>query len=34
VPGHQSYLFDRESRLEKAAGPFVPQIMKMKVMDA
>jgi hypothetical protein len=33
VPSHQRNLFNRESSLEKAARAFVPQIMKMKVVD-
>lgn len=33
MPSYQRNLFDCESGLEKATCPFVPQIMKMKVVD-
>ena len=33
VAGDQRNLFDREACFEQAAGPFVPQIMKVKIFD-
>ena len=33
VPRDQRHLFNRESSLEEATCSFVPQIMKMKVVD-
>lgn len=33
VTRDQSYLFDRESSFEEAACSFMPQVVKMKVVD-